>query len=161
MGRDLEVVKRSCRDEPMWVVIYMCMEALLWISMYSYFYVKLAKPCFSYYLLGFSLQQNQRTRGWNRFCLEAGSRGGCQSQQWDLACVNWHLALWESSKELGQKSQSRPCQCELVSGLMRKPDIQKNSIQGSQIALCPPDVNKKVMLITCFSCFSVPILKET
>jgi hypothetical protein len=28
----------------------------------------------------------------------------CQSQQWDLACVSWHLALWESSKELGQKS---------------------------------------------------------
>jgi hypothetical protein len=29
-------VKRSGRDEPMWVVIYMCMEAMLGISLYSY-----------------------------------------------------------------------------------------------------------------------------
>jgi hypothetical protein len=60
----------------------------------------------------------------------------CQSQQWD-------------------------CVCELVSGLVRKPDVQKNSVQGSQIASCPSDVNKKVMLTVCFSCFSVPVLKET
>jgi hypothetical protein len=51
-----------------------------------------------------------------------------------------------------------PCLCELASGLVRKPDIQKNSIQGSQMASCPSDVNKKVMLTVCFS---VPILKET
>jgi hypothetical protein len=44
---------------------------------------------------------------------------------------------------------------------MRKPDVQKNSIQGSQIALYLSDVNKKVMLSVCFSHFSVPILKET
>jgi hypothetical protein len=29
-------------------------------------------PCFSYYLLCFFLLQNQRTRGWNRFCMEVG-----------------------------------------------------------------------------------------
>jgi hypothetical protein len=28
------------------------------------------------------------------------------------------------------------------------------------MASCPSDVNKKVMLTVCFSCFSVPILKE-
>jgi hypothetical protein len=43
---------------------------------------------------------------------------------------------------------------------VRKPDIQKNSIQGSQMASCPSDVNKKATLIVYFSCFSVPVLKE-
>jgi hypothetical protein len=38
-----EVVKISGRDEPMWVVIHMCMEAMLGISPYSYLYLKLAK----------------------------------------------------------------------------------------------------------------------
>jgi hypothetical protein len=47
-------VKRSGRDEPMWVVIHMCMEAMLGISLYSYFYLKIAKTlCFCYYLLCF------------------------------------------------------------------------------------------------------------
>jgi hypothetical protein len=52
---DQEVVKRSGRDEPMWVAIHKYMEAKLGISLYSYFYLKIAKPlCFSYYLLCFS-----------------------------------------------------------------------------------------------------------
>jgi hypothetical protein len=45
-------VKRSGRDESIWVVINLCMEAMLGISLYSYPYLKLAKPlCLSYYLL--------------------------------------------------------------------------------------------------------------
>jgi hypothetical protein len=36
-------VKRSGRNEPMWVAIHMCMEAMLGISLYSYLYLKLAK----------------------------------------------------------------------------------------------------------------------
>jgi hypothetical protein len=79
----------------------------------------------------------------------------------NCACVSWCLALWESSKELGQKSQTQPCLYELISGLVRKPDVQKNSIQGSQVALCPSNVNKKVRLTLCFSSFSVTILMET
>jgi hypothetical protein len=64
----------SSRDELMWVVIHLCMEATLGISLYSYFYLKLAKNTMSFLLsLMFSLQQNWRTRGQNRFCLE--SRG--------------------------------------------------------------------------------------
>jgi hypothetical protein len=47
-------VKRFGRDEPMWVVIHMCMEAMLGVSLYSYLYLKLAKTlCLSYYLLCF------------------------------------------------------------------------------------------------------------
>jgi hypothetical protein len=38
-------VKRSDRDDPMWVVIHMCMEAMLGISLYSYIYHKLTKGC--------------------------------------------------------------------------------------------------------------------
>jgi uncharacterized membrane protein len=44
----------------MWVVIHMCMEAMLGISLFKYFWLKVAKPL--YYLM-FSLQQNQRTSG--------------------------------------------------------------------------------------------------
>jgi hypothetical protein len=37
------VVKRSGRDESIQVVMHMCMEAMLGISLYSYPYLKLAK----------------------------------------------------------------------------------------------------------------------
>jgi hypothetical protein len=47
-------VKRSGRDEPMWVVILMCMVTILGISLYSYLYLKVAKMVhLSYYLLCF------------------------------------------------------------------------------------------------------------
>jgi hypothetical protein len=45
-------VKRSGRDESVWVVIHMCMGTILGISLYSYPYLKLAKTlCISYYCL--------------------------------------------------------------------------------------------------------------
>jgi hypothetical protein len=51
---DQEVVKRSGRDESIQVAIYMCMEAMLGISLYSYLHLKLAKTlCFSFYLICF------------------------------------------------------------------------------------------------------------
>jgi hypothetical protein len=44
-------VKRSGRDEPMWVAMHKCMEAMLGISLYIYPYLKLAKTlCLSYLL---------------------------------------------------------------------------------------------------------------
>jgi hypothetical protein len=47
-------VKRSGRDEPMWVAIHKYMEATLGLSLHSYLYLKLAKMlCLSYYLLCF------------------------------------------------------------------------------------------------------------
>jgi hypothetical protein len=36
-------VKRSGRDEPVWVVIHICMETTQGIFLYSYLYLKLAK----------------------------------------------------------------------------------------------------------------------
>jgi hypothetical protein len=47
-------VKRSDRDEPMWVVIHKCMEAMPGISLYSYLRLKLAKMS-TFFLLSFIL----------------------------------------------------------------------------------------------------------
>jgi hypothetical protein len=41
---------RSNRDEPMWVAIHMCLEATLAISVYSYFYLRLAK-CYVFLII--------------------------------------------------------------------------------------------------------------
>jgi hypothetical protein len=57
---DWEVIKRSCRDEPIQVVIYMCMEAMLGISLYSYLYLKLAKMLSFFLLLMFSTKLEKR-----------------------------------------------------------------------------------------------------
>jgi hypothetical protein len=62
---DQRVVKRTGKDEPMWVVIHICLEITQGISLYSYFYLKLEKiPCFSYYLLFSSSTklENRRNR---------------------------------------------------------------------------------------------------
>jgi hypothetical protein len=67
---DQEVVKRSGRDEPIEVVIYMCMEGRLGISPYCYPFLKLAETLSFLLLIMSSLQQNWR-RGQNRFYLEA------------------------------------------------------------------------------------------
>jgi hypothetical protein len=54
MRKGLGIVWRSSRDEPMWIAIYMHIETMLVISLYSYLYLKLAKMlCLSYYLLCF------------------------------------------------------------------------------------------------------------
>jgi hypothetical protein len=45
-------VKRSGRDEPVWVETHMCMVTTLGIPLYSYLHLKLANMlCLSYYLL--------------------------------------------------------------------------------------------------------------
>jgi hypothetical protein len=59
---DQEIAKSSDRDEPMWVAIHKCMEAMLGICLYSYLYLKLAKMLSSLLSLMFSLQQNRRTK---------------------------------------------------------------------------------------------------
>jgi hypothetical protein len=68
-------VKRSGRDETIWVLIHLYMEAVLGISLCSYPYLKLAKTlCHSYYPLIFSLQQNWRKEQ-NAFFLEGKGVG--------------------------------------------------------------------------------------
>jgi hypothetical protein len=79
------LVKRSDRDEPMWVVIHKCMEAMLGISLCSYLYLKLAKMlCFSYYLLCFLF---------NKIREQEGRTGSAQKQEvwgrrWPKQCTH-------------------------------------------------------------------------
>jgi hypothetical protein len=57
-------VKRSGRDESIQVVIHMCREAMLGISLYSYLYLKLAKMlCLSFYLLCFLFNKIREQEG--------------------------------------------------------------------------------------------------
>jgi hypothetical protein len=76
MEGDQEIVKRSGRDKLVCVAVHKCMEAMLGISLYSHLYLKLAKTLSFLLSFKFSLQQNQKRRVWNRFCLEAGGWGG-------------------------------------------------------------------------------------
>jgi hypothetical protein len=66
-------VKRSGRDEPMWVVIQIFMETAQGISLASCHYLKLAKmPCVSYYLLCFSFYKIREQEGRTAFALKLG-----------------------------------------------------------------------------------------
>jgi hypothetical protein len=56
------------------LLIHMCTDAMLGISLSSYPYLKLAKMLSFLLLLMSSLQQNWR-KGQNRFCLEARGAG--------------------------------------------------------------------------------------
>jgi hypothetical protein len=77
MGRRLEVVKKSLRDEPMWVGIYMCMKATLGFSVYSYLYLKLAKTLrVYYYLLHFLFNKIREKEGGTGFAWKLGPGWG-------------------------------------------------------------------------------------
>jgi hypothetical protein len=67
-------VKRSGRDEPMWVATHMCMEAMLGISLSRYLYLKLAKTL-SFFIISYVFIRDNMKRGQNRFCPEAGMEG--------------------------------------------------------------------------------------
>jgi hypothetical protein len=75
-------MKRSGRDEPMWIAIHKCMEAMLGISLYSYLYLKLAKMIrLSYYLLCFL---------YNKIREQDGGIGSAQKWQgrWSKQCTH-------------------------------------------------------------------------
>jgi hypothetical protein len=53
-------VKKSGREEPMWVVIHTCMETTQGISLYSYLHLKLAKTlCFPYVFSSTKLEEKR------------------------------------------------------------------------------------------------------
>jgi hypothetical protein len=82
---DQEVVKRSGKEEPMWVAIHMCMEAMLGISLYSSL-SQTSKNTMSFLLsLMFSLQQNWR-RGRNQIL--PGSRVVVGGRRWPKQCIH-------------------------------------------------------------------------
>jgi hypothetical protein len=45
-------VKRSDRNEPMWIAIHLCMETMLGISLYSYPYLKEQK-CYVFLIISY------------------------------------------------------------------------------------------------------------
>jgi hypothetical protein len=56
-------LKRSGRDEPKWVVIHMCMEAMIGISLCICLYLKVVQTvCFSYHLLCFLFNKTGNKR---------------------------------------------------------------------------------------------------
>jgi hypothetical protein len=64
MGRDQEVVKRSGRNEPIWVSIHIYMVTMIGNSLYTYLYLKLAKnTMFSYYLSCFLFNKIREQEG--------------------------------------------------------------------------------------------------
>jgi hypothetical protein len=64
------------RDEPKWVSMYMCVEAMLGISLYSCLYLKLAKLlCLSYYLLFFLFNKIPERKGRTGSALGGGWSG--------------------------------------------------------------------------------------
>jgi hypothetical protein len=85
-------MKGSGRDDSIQVVIYMCMEAMLGMSLYSYLYLKLAKIVhLSYYclcLLFNKIGEEGRTgSAWKRrdWRGEGGSKGGGGGQGGEMA----------------------------------------------------------------------------
>jgi hypothetical protein len=80
-------MKRSGRDEPIWVAIHKCMEAMLGISLYSYIYLKLAKTlCLSYYLLCFLFNKiGEKQEG---TVSAQKTVGGCGGRRWPKQCIH-------------------------------------------------------------------------
>jgi hypothetical protein len=53
-------VKTSGRDEPIWVVIHICVEIAQGISLYSYPYLKPVKPYVSLYVFSSTKSEKKR-----------------------------------------------------------------------------------------------------
>jgi hypothetical protein len=90
---DQEVVKWSGRNKSIPVVMHMCMDAMLGISLCIPILISTSKNALSFLLLLMSsLQQNWR-RGQKRFCLEArrvaGERAGTgnRGKKWPKQCM--------------------------------------------------------------------------
>jgi hypothetical protein len=73
----LEVVKRSGKDEPMWVTIHKSMEAMPGIPLYSYLYLKgTTTLCLCYYLLGYLFNKIGEQEGGIGSAWKRGEWGG-------------------------------------------------------------------------------------
>jgi hypothetical protein len=90
-------VKGSGRDEPILVVIHICMETTQGISLYSYVYLKLSKiPYFSYYLLLFFFYKIREQEGRTGYSPRRGV-GGWEGVQ----IINTHISKYKNGKKNG------------------------------------------------------------
>jgi hypothetical protein len=126
-------VKRSGRDEPMWVAIHMCMKAMLSISLYHYLYLKLAKTLCLYYLL--CLLFNKRTRGQSKFSLE-GEGEVTQTMYTNVSkCKNDKIKKKKKKHIIDYLTTRDLCQCMLDT--MRKNQDFSSLCCNMKINLCP------------------------
>jgi hypothetical protein len=99
-------VKRSGRNEPMWVVIHMCMEATLGISLYSYLHLKLAKTyVFLFILYVFPSTKSEKKSGtssaqrwWGR-----GRKGMRRNRRGGAQAMYTHVSKCENDKKQNNK----------------------------------------------------------
>jgi hypothetical protein len=89
---DQEVAKRSGRDEPMWVVIYIYMVTILEIFLYSCLYHKLPKTICLYHVFSSTKSENKR--------VEQDLLG---VWRWLKQCVH----MWVSIKMIKGKNHSK------------------------------------------------------
>jgi hypothetical protein len=80
MERGLGSIKRLGRDEPMWIAIHKCMEAMLGISLYSYLYLKLAKTPYFFLIMSYVFSSTKSKRA-EQVLSESGGWGGAGSKQ--------------------------------------------------------------------------------
>jgi hypothetical protein len=74
-------VKRTDKNEPIWVVTHICMETTQGSSLYSYLYLKLTKPpCFFFCKIG---KQEGRT-GLGGFAWGEGEGGGERGRRMNM-----------------------------------------------------------------------------
>jgi hypothetical protein len=87
-------VKRSGRNEPMWIIIHKCMEATPGISLCSYLYPKIAKMiCLSYCLLCF-LFNKIREEGGTGSAWKQGIGGlGRMEGRWHKQCIHMYVSV--------------------------------------------------------------------
>jgi hypothetical protein len=111
---DQEVVMRSGRGEPVWVVIHICIVTTLGIFLY-YLYLKLEKNAIFFLLsLMFFLQQSRRTRRQNRSCLQVGVGGEVAQIMYTHVskCKNDKIKLKKKRKKQGCEMEKMFCRFE-------------------------------------------------
>jgi hypothetical protein len=107
---DQEVVKRQGRNEPMWVAIHTCMEAMLGNSLYSCLYLKLPK-CYVFLIISYVLSSTKQQEGgtgsaWKRQVAGVG--------KWPKQCIH----MWVNVKMIKEKGKNGMiiliplCSCE-------------------------------------------------
>jgi hypothetical protein len=86
-------VKRFDRDESVWVVIHMYMEAMLGIPLYSYPYVKLAK-CYAFLIIAYVFSSTKLEKRadqdlpGNEVGREEKDEAGGKGERWLKQCMH-------------------------------------------------------------------------
>jgi hypothetical protein len=100
---------RSGRDEPKWVVICMCMEAMLRISLYSFLYLKLAKTlCLLILTYVFSSTKSENKRS-EQVLTRSGRRGGGECVKGEVALTMYsHVSKHKNHKKKNKQHLLSP-----------------------------------------------------